>query len=67
MLVMPNVTPPAAPAAISRSYLVLASRAGRHVRLERHDVPTAFATCRRLRALGYHTRVMVPGTHTGAR
>jgi len=56
LLPMPN-TPLPQPA----GYLVTAVRRGRSVQFERPDVAPAFATVRRLRALGWQVSLAAPG------
>lgn len=42
-------------------YLLIAVKAGKVVRIHHPDVASAFASARRLRALGWETKVKNPG------
>lgn len=46
------------------SYLILAARDGKVVRLRRSSVPEAFQAASKLRLLGYTVKVRHPGTTT---
>jgi hypothetical protein len=57
--VSPLVTEPASD---KSSYLLVAARASKVIRMQRRDVPGAFVSVRRLRTMGWAVVVLAPGS-----